>query len=124
MAATLIVGRSFAPSISSVNTLTTELSSLQPNTTASTITPGTVLSGVIKAPGVGSVNTLTTELFSLQTNTTLPGLYPGTILFGVMQRPSVSSVQRLSAFGLTSDETIVLGTGTATAVTTQSWYIG
>ena len=124
MAATLIVGRSFAPSISSIDKLTTELSSLQPNTTASTLTPGTVLSGVIKAPGIGSVTNLTSELSSLQLNTTLSGLYPGTVLFGVMQRPSVGSVQRVSAFGLTSNETIVLGTGTATAVTTQSWYIG
>lgn len=38
--------------------------------------------------------------------------------------PVLGATTRISAFGLTSNETIVLGTGTAAAVTTQSWYIG
>ena len=47
-----------------------------------------------------------------------------TSLFNDVYAPKLGSMSRLSAFGLTSNETIVLGTGTATAVTTQSWYIG
>lgn len=40
--------------------------------------------------------------------------------------PQLGTAARISAFGLTSNEPIVLGTGTGTgpAVTTQSWYIG
>lgn len=61
------------------------------------------------------------------TGTTLPaGGVSRTSLFNDVYAPKLGSMSRLSAFGLTSDETIVLGTGTGTAaaVTTQSWYIG
>ena len=121
MADTLVIGRARAPGVGGVAKLTTELSSLQTNTTASTLTPGTTLSGAIKIPGVGSVSKLTTELSSLQTNTTLAGLSPSTKILGAMERPGVGSVQKLSTFVLASAEQIVIRSG---PVNMQRWTMG
>ena len=44
-------------------------------------------------------------------------------LIGGSYSPALGVMLRISAFGLTSNEAIVLGTGTSTPVTTQSWYI-
>lgn len=123
MADTLVIGRALAPGVGSISKLTTELSSLQLNTTASTLTPGTVLSGVIRNPGVAAVSKLTTELTSLQLNTTLAGLYPSTKVLGTMERPGVGSVQRLSTFIVTSNDPVVLTTGSVATVT-QNWTLG
>lgn len=123
MADTIVIGRAFAPGVLSLSKSTTELTSLQTNTTASTLTPGTVLSGVIKIPGVAAVSKLTTELTSLQLNTTLTGLYPSTKVLGSMIRPGVGGVQRLSTFLATSNDPVVLTTGT-TATVTQNWTLG
>ena len=75
-----------------------------------------------KLAPLGLVTGVTLDL----TGTTLPaGGVSRTSLVSDVYAPKLGSMSRLSAFGLTSDETIVLGTGgSGPAVTTQSWYIG
>ena len=60
MADTIVVGLIRAPGVLSLSTSTTELTSSQTNTTASTLTPGTKVLGVMIRPSVLSVQRLST----------------------------------------------------------------
>ena len=121
MADTLVIGRAFAPGVTGTAKLTTELSSLQTNTTLAGSTPATKIVGAMVFPGVGGVAKLTTELSSLQTNTTLAGSNPATKIVGAMVYPGVGGVQRLSTFVLASAEQIVIRSG---PVNMQRWTMG
>ena len=60
MADTIVLGRVFSPGVLSTTKSTTELTSLETNTTASTLTRGTKVLGVMIRPSVISVQRLST----------------------------------------------------------------
>jgi hypothetical protein len=60
MADTLVIGRARAPGVIGTAKLTTELSSLQTNTTLAASTPATKIVGAMVYPGVGGVQRLST----------------------------------------------------------------
>ena len=60
MADTIVVGRAFAPSVLSITKSTTELASLQTNTTLSGLYPSTKVLGVMIRPSVLGVQRLST----------------------------------------------------------------
>lgn len=78
------------------------------------------------APTLSPIATLTSDTAD-RTGTVLPsGGTTRAVKYVDIYAPQLNITARVSAFDLTSDEPIVLGTGTGTgpAVTTQSWYIG